>query len=195
MFNARTVRLSLLAASAAGLIGALAIAAQPQPPAPGQGDAPRQPRPRDGQPGGPREGQPGGPGAPGEGGNRRGQQGGGQSLENLMKGMGRAVKGARESVTDASKKDETLRLINDAQRSCVGAKGQLPREQLEKAKDDAERTKMREDYRRDMLNVLKKLISAEENVMAGKLDAAAADLDAVDTMRQEGHKEFGVKQH
>ncbi|MFT3684405.1 MAG: cytochrome b562 [Phycisphaerales bacterium] len=132
-----------------------------------------------------RGGQPGGGG---------GRQGGGPGLEGSMKGLDRTLESLKASIGDASKKEDNLRLLSDAERFAAGAKGAKPTEALNEAKDDAERAKMMTDYRKQLLSVLKSLIEAEEATMDGHTDKAKAALDKVAEAREKGHKEFKVKE-
>jgi hypothetical protein len=111
-----------------------------------------------------------------------------------MKGLDRTLETLKASISDAAKKDENLRLLSDAERFAAGAKGAKPTDALAEAKDDAERTKMLNDYRRQLLSVLKSLIEAEEATMDGHTDKAKAALDKVAELREKGHKEFKVKE-
>lgn len=136
---------------------------------------PDQPRPRgDGPPGRRPDGPP--------------------SVERAMKGMNRALKTLHSQIKDESKLQENLQLISDAQRACVGAKGQpAPDDILEKAKDEAAKKELSKTYRRDLIRALKKLVEIEEGLLDGKSDAAAAALEEVIKLRDEAHKAMGVK--
>lgn len=155
-----------------------------------------------GQPGGGAGGQPParGPGGEGGGGGRQpggpgGRQGGGgQSVEGAMKGMDRAIEALKGSIADASKKDDNLRLIGDAERACVGAKNAKPTDAINAAKDDAAKAAVVAAYRKHLLEVLKTLIVAEEATTDGKTAEAKAAIDKVITIRDSAHKEFKVKE-
>ena len=140
-------------------------------------------------------GQPGGPGGQGGGqqgrGGRQGQ--GAPGLDASMKGMGRALEALEASIGDASKKDENLRLLGDAQRFCASAKNARPTEAINEAKDDAAKAKIANDYRKHLIDVLKALIDAEVATMDGKTAEAKAALGKVVALRDSGHKDFGVK--
>lgn len=168
----------------AGVMLAAGMGQPPVPPEGGAGQPPaRGPGGGQGQPGG-RQGQPGG------------RQGGGQGapgLEGSMKGMQRSIDALKTSISDASKKDENLRLLGDAERFCAGAKNAKPTEALNEAKDEAAKTKMANAYRKHLLDVLKGLIDAEVATMDGKTAEAKAALDKVVALRDSSHKEFGVK--
>lgn len=172
----RTIALTL----SAGLLGLATIAgttnfASAQPPAERRQQPP---------------GERGQPGQPGE---RRGPGQQAPSVEAGMKGMNRAFKQLEAQITDASKKDENLRLLGDMQRGCVSAKNAMPRK-IQEMKDEAARTKAAEKFRRDLILMTKKLLDAETSLMDGKAEAAKATLSEVVKMRDVGHKELGVEE-
>lgn len=152
---------------------------QPAETQPGQPAQPAQPENRRGQ-----EGRPGGPG-----GERR------VSVEGSMKAMQRSFEALERQATDPSKRDENLRLINEAQRGCVLAKGAgIPRDIVEKnvLADAASKARMADDYRVHLVATLRKLIDLEEAVAAGKNDDIKAAMDAIAKLRDDGHNAMGM---
>ena len=148
---------ALVLTTAAGL----AWSFQPEPPRQREG----------GQPGG----QPGDRGGRGEG---RGE-GRGASVEGAMKSMGRPLKALSAQITDASKKDENLQMINDMQRGAVMAKGaKLSEKVLEKGADAKAKAEMAKEYRRHMLALTKTLLEVETLLMDDKFEEAKADLQS-----------------
>ena len=109
-----------------------------------------------------------------------------------MKSMDRALEALHASIADASKKEENLRLLGDAERGAVNAKNARPTEALNDAKDEAAKTAIMNQYRRDLLDVLKALIEAETATMDGKTAEAKAALDKVAALREKGHRELKV---
>lgn len=157
-------------------------AMQPASEQPGERGQPAQ-RPERGPERGPGGGGPGGPG---------GRQ---ASVEAGMKGMNRAARTLNSQISDASKKDENIRLINEMQRGCATAKGlPLPEEFLKDAKDDAAKAKLIAEYRADMIKMMRTMIDVEEAIIAGKIDQAKAGLDTIEKTRQASHKRLGVKE-
>lgn len=153
---------------------------QPAESKPAQPAQPAQPENRRGP-----EGRPGGP----NGGERR------VSVEGSMKAMQRSFETLERQATDPSKRDENLRLINDAQRGCVLAKGAgVPRDIVEKAAlpDAAAKARMADDYRVHLVATLRKLIDLEEAVAAGKNDDIKAAMSAIAKLREEGHNAMGM---
>lgn len=148
-----------------------------------------------GQPGGQPAGQPqqrpergpGGPGGPG---------GGRQaSVDAGMKAMNRAARALNGQISDTTKKDENIRLINEMQRGCAMAKGlPVPEDFLKSAKDEAAKAKIIAEYRTDMIKVMRTMIDIEEAIIAGKVDQAKAGMEAVEKMREASHTRLGVKE-
>lgn len=146
----------------------------PPPPPTGPGGEKRPDR----GPGGER-----GPGGPGDG-----------SIEGAMKGMNRAVKQLQGQIGDVKKKDENLRLMGSVERNCIAAKDlALPPEMLETAKDDAEKAKLADSYRKHLIILMRKLLDLELFVIDGKTDAANAKLLEIVKYRDATHEEFGIK--
>lgn len=179
--------------SALASLAIAALAFQPETkPAPKDGEKPKDSQParpegapKGGQPGGPDGRPPRGPGGPG------GREGAG--AEAGMKMMNRALKMLKGQISDASKKDENLRLINDMQRGCVTAKGGAGSPELfKKAKDDAEKAKWQKEYRSSLIMVLRKLIDAEQAVIDGKNADADKLLTEIAAKRDEMHKLMGI---
>lgn len=173
------LRVSCVIATVAGLTMA-AVGFQPdaQPKAPENTNQPERPR---------REG-PGGPGGPGGAGRA-------QSVKGAMSGINRGLRQLRNQVTDASKKDDNLRIIGDMQRACLGAKEmQPPRELLKDAKDDAAKAKVGETYRAELIKAMRVLLDLEQDVLDGKSDAAKARLADLIKARDDGHKAVGAEE-
>lgn len=143
---------------------------------------------------GPGGGEGGGPGqerrGPGEGGQQRGG-----NVEGAMKQMNRAMKQLSEQIADASKLQDNLRLINDMQRGCAMAKGLgVPKDILEKAKDDAEKAKLASEFRKDLIGAMRSFLEVEESLASGDTAGAKAKLDAIGEKIEKAHKEMGVKE-
>jgi len=142
------------------------------------------------QPEGKQPGEGRQPGRPGEG------RGGGQApnVEGSMKGMNRAMKQLSEQIGDASKKEDNLRLIGDMERSCAQAKNGQPNK-IRDMKDEAQRTKAMVDYRKHLIDLMRKQLELEESIMAGNTDAAKKQLEAIGKFAEEQHKALGVDEH
>lgn len=140
-------------------------------------------------------GQGGGPGGRQGGPEGRGQRGGGNfSVEGAMKGMNRALKMLKETVGDAAKKDENLKLVGDIQRNCAIAKSMpVPQDVLRKAPDDAARATIETTYKADMRKLMRLTLDLEDAVIDGKIDQAKALVAKLETTRDDGHKAMGMK--
>ena len=180
----------LLASLALATVAAAALALAPQqpPPPPDQGRPGQQPPAQGDQGRRPpfdRQGGPGGPGGPG------GRQ---ISVSGAMKGLNRAARMLHEQIGDASKKTENLQLINDVQRGAISAKGApLPEDIIGKAKDDTAKAKMTEDFRRALMKAVLTALDIEDNILAGRTDAAKAGREDLIKQRDAAHKTLGVE--
>jgi hypothetical protein len=112
-----------------------------------------------------------------------------------MKQIRRAMEQLQKQVSDPSKKDENLRLINDMQRGCVMAKGQpLPPDRLENAMDEAAKAKLNDTFHSEMRKALHLMLDAEDDLVANRTDAAKVKLDQLQKMREDDHKALGVEE-
>jgi hypothetical protein len=177
MKNFRTTALIGLSLSLTAALAPIAIAQDAPPAAPaGNGSG------KGGQP--PREG------------GERGGRGGGQqvNLESSMKGMNRALKALKGAVSDASKKNECLKLVSEMQRNCAASKAAtVPAEYLKSAADDAAKAKIEDEFRSDLRKNLRLLLDLEDAIVAGKTDEANALIVKVEALREHAHEEMGVK--
>jgi len=148
------------------------------------------------QPSGQPAGQPGergggrgqGRGPGGEGGQRGG------NVEGAMKQMNRALKALTEQIKDTTKTEENLRLVNEIQRGCAASKGLgIPAKLLEKAKDEAGKKKLAEEFRKDLIAAMRALLEVEELLAAGKVNEAATKLEVIGEMAEKAHTALGVE--
>jgi len=141
-----------------------------------------------GQPGerGGGRGQGRGPGAEG------GQRGG--NVEGAMKQMNRALKALTEQIKDTTKTEENFRLVNEIQRGCAASKGLgIPAKLLEKAKDEAGKKKLADEFRKDLIAAMRALLEVEELLAAGKVNEAATKLEVISEMAEKAHTALGVE--
>ncbi|MFN0012411.1 MAG: hypothetical protein ACKVS8_12300 [Phycisphaerales bacterium] len=142
--------------------------------------------------GGPRPGGPGGPGGPGARG-PGGARGPEMSIEGAMKVMNGGYSRLSAQITDPTKVEENLRIVGEMQRGCVVAKNQSPKRQLEKAADDAERTRLTEDFRRRLIALARKLLDVEADLLDKKFESAQKHLDEAHDMGDAGHEALKVE--
>ncbi len=213
-----SARLLTLAAVAAALIAApvcytLAQPAEPPTPKPAPTDTPKPadaPKPGDAPnaPNAPKPGQPGGPGGPGGEGRRgpdgRGGGGGGggrggdaaslpQSIKQSMMIMNRAMRTLSGQVTDATKKDDNLKLIADMQRGCLAAKALAPEKAINREADPVKKGGMTALFRKDLILIMEKLLKVETAILDGKGADAQKLLAEIGDLRDQGHSEFNVQ--
>ncbi len=144
-------------------------------------------------------GQPEQRGQPGQPGERRGPGGPGAggpvSVEAAMKQMGRALRQLRKQADQPAMRDDNLKLLNDMQRACAAAKSApVPGDIIGNAADAAEKAKMTEAYRKNLVASMRLLLDIEDAVADGKGDVAKAKSDELVKLRDAAHKELGVKQ-
>lgn len=180
---------------AAGLTSRRALAdAQPEAKPETKADAPAQKQPEAkpaAKPEAKPEGREGGAGAGGGGGGAGRREG--PSVEGAMKGMNRALERLKGQIADAAKKEENLRLINDMQRNCVTAKGlPVPGDLLERAKDDAAKTKLKATYRAELLHLLRALIEIEQAIIDDKTEVAVKGVGELGKLEESGHNAVGL---
>ena len=202
-----SARLLTLAAIAAALIAApvcytLAQPADPHTPKPAPTDTPKPgdaPKPgTPGQPAGPGgEGRrgPGGPDGRGGGGGGRGGDAGSlpQSIKQSMMIMNRAMRTLNGQVTDATKKDDNLKLIADMQRGCLAAKALAPEKAINREADPVKKGGMTAMFRKDLILIMEKLLKIETAILDGKGADAEKLLAEIGDLRDQGHSEFNVQ--
>ena len=200
-----SARLLTFAAVAAALIAAPVCytLAQPADPKPAPTDAPRPadaPKPTDapkpGQPAGPGGEGRRGPGGPdGRGGPGRGGDAGSlpQSIKQSMMIMNRAMRTLGGQVTDASKKDDNLKLIADMQRGCLAAKALAPEKAINREADPVKKGGMTAMFRKDLILIMEKLLKIETAILDGKGADAEKLLAEIGDLRDQGHSEFNVQ--
>ncbi len=195
MASARSLTLAALAAlvlAGSGMMTFAQPAGEPGrgTPAAAPKDQPAGDRPRDGQDGPRPDGMRGQPGGEGRGGQRGGEAGG---VKQGMSMMNRSLRTLKNQVSDAAKKDENLKLVNDLQRGCVAAKGVSPDRALGRM-EDAKKAEAAAAYRKALIQIMEKALKLETALMDGKTAEASALVDEIVKLRDESHKVMGVKE-
>ncbi|MFO0833091.1 MAG: cytochrome b562 [Phycisphaerales bacterium] len=116
----------------------------------------------------------------------------GASVEGGMKAMNRNLRTLKGQISDASKRDENLGLINQMQVGCALAKGGKLDEVLKDLKPE-EATAKKKEFRTEMIALARTLLDVEEALMNEKYAEAQKALEKAEAARDHGHKEFGVK--
>jgi hypothetical protein len=133
-------------------------------------------------------GQPGGP--PDRGARPEGPA----TAEQAMKQMNRSMKRLERQVADATKKEENLKLVGEAQRGCIAAKGMVPKGPWSEETDAAKKGAALEPYRRHLIVVAHKLLDLETAIMDGKGEDAKKLMVEINKLKDDAHKEMGVKE-
>jgi hypothetical protein len=126
-----------------------------------------------------------------EGGEHRGPGGGENPLHLEMEAMGKSFKALRGQVSDPTKNESSLQLLEDLEKHTLAAKAMTPRGATTRPTD--ERAKYVADYRTDMANLLRVELEVEEALLDNKNDKAAEAVKTLADMMGEGHKEFRPK--
>ncbi len=112
-----------------------------------------------------------------------------RNVEGAMKLINRSLRQLNAQVGDTAKKEENLKLINDAQRGAVIAKGLEP----EAAPKDDGRAKYLKEFRRHQIKLVRMLLDLEVSVMNDKADEAKEHMAKLAAYRDESHEEFEVE--
>lgn len=142
---------------------------------PGQPEQPGEGRPASAQPGG----RPPGPGP-----DRR-ADGQPESLERLMKTMGRGLRTLKRQIEDPARRAENLQILGDMERAAVVAKGMKPHEL-----PPGDEAALLDEYRSRQLDVLDLMIRAERSLLKGDAADAAKALGELESLRDNAHKKF-----
>jgi soluble cytochrome b562 len=117
------------------------------------------------------------------------------SVEASMKQMNRGLRQLRKQMGDAALREENLKIVNEMQRGCIAAKaGTVPADLLKSAKDDAEKAKLVEGYRKGLVASMRLLLDIEDAIADGKGDVASAKADELVKLRDATHKEMGIRE-
>lgn len=131
-------------------------------------------------------GQPGGPPAerqPGRGGERG--RGGGEfaSVESAMKAMNGGMRQIKDTIGDASKKDQNLVAIGRIQLAAVYSKNNKP---VHLKGGEA----ALEGYRKTLIELTRTLLDLESQVIAGEGEKAKETYKKLGQMQDEGHDKY-----
>lgn len=127
----------------------------------------------------PSRAQPGGPRAP---------QGDPRNVEGAMKLVNRSLRTLNRQIDDTSKKAENLKLIGDAQRGAILAKGMEPEKSPKEGRDE-----YLKKFRLGQIELVRMLLELETDVLNDKSADAKALMAKLATFRDKEHKEFDVK--
>jgi soluble cytochrome b562 len=141
-----------------------------------------------------------------------------------MKLINRSVRKLSQQIDDPEKKQENLQLLGEIERAAVTAKSMpvpakraprggpegaprgrveehneapMPAAQNEKQPQGAPPAadpQREETFRRDLMKLIRQALDIEQDLMDGKPDQAKADLKKIAEIRNDAHKELGVRQ-
>ena len=129
--------------------------------------------------------------AQGGGGPPRGGQHEDSPLQKEMETINRDVRKLGRQYSDATKKDDSLQLVAEMQKSADTAKGLTP-SKAEKL-TGAEKTKYMDTYKKDMDALMKEIAALKGAIETGKTDQAKAELDKINQLKMSSHKELSVQ--
>ena len=110
-----------------------------------------------------------------------------------MKLMNGSLKRLKSQISDSTKKDDNLKLVNEAQRGAVIAKGMDTTEAFARQTDATKRAKMNTEFRPKMIELVEHLLTLEKQIIADKTEDANKTLDLLKTFRTENHAAYGVE--
>lgn len=139
-------------------------------------------------PGQPANAQPGGPGGERQR-SARPADGQPESLERLMKSMGRGLRTLKKQAADPALKSENLQILADMQRTAVQTKSMKPEHM-----PDKDQEAYLEDYRLQQIDLLGLLLRAERSLLKGDYADAAKAVVEVDALRDTAHKKFAPEE-
>jgi soluble cytochrome b562 len=110
------------------------------------------------------------------------------AMEKAMKEIDRIHKLLPRRVKDAKKNAESLAMLAEMQKQTIVAKS-LPPSNFE-SKPAAEQAQYIADYRLGMIQLLRQIIDAEEQILKGQHDQATKTVKGLVDLEREGHKKF-----
>ena len=129
------------------------------------------------------------PGRPSQPGGPRPQQGEPRNVEGAMKLINRSLRTLNRQIDDTAKKAENLKLVGDAERGAVLAKGMEP----EKAPKDG-REEYLKKFRLKQIELIGMLLELETDIVNDKTAEAKAVMAKLATFRDSTHKSFDVEE-
>src|SRR3954469_24260072 len=107
-------------------------------------------------------------------------------LEDEMIAANNALKKLKTQITDASKNQSSLELIQEMQKHFLTAKAMEPA----RAKKESDKAKFVADYRKAMVNLMSEMLKLETAVVDNKNDEAAAMLKNLGKIKSDTHEKF-----
>ena len=107
-------------------------------------------------------------------------------LEDEMIAANKALKTLKTQITDTSKNQSSLQLIQEMQKHFLAAKGMEPA----RAKKETDKAKFLTEYHKAMINLMSEMLKLESAVVDNKNDEAAAILKNLNKIKSDGHDKF-----
>lgn len=108
-----------------------------------------------------------------------------ESLERLMKSLGRGLRTLKKQAENPAMRKENLQILADMQRAAVITKGMRP-EHVPETDQEA----YLDDYRLRQIELIGLLLRAEKSLVKGEYADAARAVAEVEALRNEAHKKF-----
>ena len=115
------------------------------------------------------------------------------NLGGAMRDMGQNYKTLKANAADPEKRDDSLRNVQMMERDAAVAKLNLP-PTVQRLPAD-QKTAKAEDYRADLTELQKTLLSLEDSIAAKNADDIKKGLDSIEAIMNKGHEEFIPKKN
>ena len=109
-------------------------------------------------------------------------------LGNHMDKMGGAMRKLKRQIADASKNEDSLKLVATIKAACVASLKLEPA--WKSAKPAADQAKFVADFQAKMKDTCNQVVKMEAALKAGKNDEAAKICESIGQAQKDGHKEF-----
>ena len=107
-------------------------------------------------------------------------------LEDEMNAANDVLKKLKPQITDASKNQSSLQMIQEMQKHFLTAKGMEPA----RMKKESDKAKFLMEYRKAMVSLMSEMLKLEAAVLDGKIEEAAGILKNLAKIKSDGHEKF-----
>jgi hypothetical protein len=111
---------------------------------------------------------------------------GASPLEDEMIAANNVLKKLKTQITDSSKNQSSLQMIQDMQKHFLAAKGMEPL----RTKKESDKAKFVTEYRKAMVALMSEMLKMETAVIDNKNEEAAAILKNLTKVKADGHEKF-----
>jgi len=113
------------------------------------------------------------------------------NMERDMKGIERAFKQLKPQISDSSKNESSLELVNQMQQFTLSSKAQIPPKIGRMP--TTQQVEEKNNYRQMMVTLFRLELDLEEQLINSDNTKAAATWDEMDKLQKDGHHEFRGK--